>query len=175
MIRCCIYIYIYIYFLSNNALLKCYSYDMEIPWQVLGYMYPLEPRFSPGTCPGVGLLGHIVRNLHTVSQSGCTNLIRLAKSSLGFCCKILEKTQTNFLANIYIHSHQQCRRLQQQSDLIVIQVKTWWELWNNPHSWVFSSLLGTSAGTTDYISLSYLSWGWRDLVSLTFLRKTDEQ
>ena len=117
----------------------------------LGYMYPLEQWFSPGTCPGVGLLEHIVRNLHTVSQSGCTNLTRLAKSSLGFCCNILQKTQTDFLANIYIPTNSVGGF--SKSDLMVIQVKTWWELWNNPHSWVFSSLLCTSTGTTDYFSV----------------------
>ena len=89
---------------SNQCPLHCGASHMTWKYhdRYLGYVYPLEQWFSPGTCPGVGLLDHVVRNLHTVSQSDCTSLIRLAKSSLGFCCNILQKTQTNFLANIYI-------------------------------------------------------------------------
>ena len=56
-------------------------------------MYPFESCFYPDICPGMGLQCHMIalflsflRNLHTVLNSGCTNL--LSNSIGGFIFSI---------------------------------------------------------------------------------------
>ena len=72
--------------LSIHLLMNTYiAFMLWLLWivllQTLGYMYLFKLEFSPDTCPGMGLLDHVVtlflvflRTFHTVFHSGYFNL-----------------------------------------------------------------------------------------------------